>query len=162
MEVFNARNASSMMCEGTQQQFNAMGIRSGVAQELTGPISSMAKLHDTQHTVILYFDSATGTAMGFLKYGRKDLFFYKKDGAIVQCSPVCLLDFYVDESLQRRGVGSLLFRRMMEEVGGDANPCDLAYDRPSPKLIGFMKKHFALAKPDLQPNRFTIFEGFPL
>jgi hypothetical protein len=36
----------------------------------------------------------------------------------------------------------------------------MAYDRPSPKLISFMSRHFGLRDGDLQPNRYMIFEGF--
>ena len=42
------------------------------------------------------------------------------------------------------------------------DPGTLAYDRPSPKLLSFLAKHYGLTHPDLQPNRFTIFEGFQL
>lgn len=36
----------------------------------------------------------------------------------------------------------------------------VAYDRPSPKLLAFLSKHYDLRHGDLQPNRFMIFEGF--
>jgi hypothetical protein len=36
----------------------------------------------------------------------------------------------------------------------------IAYDRPSPKLVAFLARHFDLHGGDLQPNRFMIFEGF--
>lgn len=64
-------------------------------------------------------------------------------------------------------------------------PCDFAYDRPSPKLIAFLRfqfflfhnfsllisfilyfflfrNHFNLNEPDYQPNRFVIYstEGY--
>lgn len=39
-------------------------------------------------------------------------------------------------------------------------PIRLAYDRPSPKLVSFLARHFQLVNGDLQPNRFMIFEGF--
>ena len=42
------------------------------------------------------------------------------------------------------------------------NPCFIAYDRPSPKLISFMVKHYNMKNGDLQPNRFMIFDGFIL
>ncbi|RYY86961.1 GNAT family N-acetyltransferase [archaeon] len=38
-----------------------------------------------------------------------------------------------------------------------ASPGQVAYDRPSPKLIPFLHKHYDLHQPDLQPNRYTIF-----
>jgi len=32
-----------------------------------------------------------------------------------------------------------------------------AYDRPSPKLIPFLKKHYNLINHDLQPNKYAIY-----
>ncbi|KAF9579656.1 Alpha-tubulin N-acetyltransferase 1 [Lunasporangiospora selenospora] len=42
------------------------------------------------------------------------------------------------------------------------DPRQLAYDRPSPKLYQFLKKHFGLARYLPQPNQYAIFEGFML
>ena len=39
-------------------------------------------------------------------------------------------------------------------------PTELAYDRPSMKLIGFLKKHYNLINGDLQPNKYMIYNGF--
>ena len=72
---------------------------------------------------------------------------------------MCVLDFYVDESLQRSGFGKMLFDYMLENMN-NMQPCKLAYDRPSPKLLPFLSKHYNLNAPDLQPNRFTIYPGF--
>ena len=100
--------------------------------------------------------------MGYIKFGPKDLFFYTKSGVVKsKRGQVCLLDFYVDDSIQRNGLGRLLFDEMIRYLNGP-HPAFLAYDRPSPKLIGFMAKHFGLVRPDLQPNKYTIFEGFPI
>ena len=58
--------------------------------------------------------------------------------------PRCVLDFYVHESLQRQGVGLRLFEFMLENENLPAHK--YAYDRPSPKLLGFLRKHFGLTK----------------
>lgn len=39
-------------------------------------------------------------------------------------------------------------------------PEKLAYDRPSPKLIGFLKKHYGLSKFIPQNNNFVIFDQY--
>ncbi len=52
----------------------------------------------------------------------------------------CLLDFYVLDTLQRQGVGLKLFEAMRAEYSLD--PWQLAYDRPSPKLISFLRSVF--------------------
>ncbi len=45
----------------------------------------------------------------------------------------CVLDFYVHESLQRKGEGKRLFDYMIDAE--NKNPARLAYDRPSSKFI---------------------------
>jgi hypothetical protein len=47
---------------------------------------------------------------------------------------------------------------MLAEVA--ASPEMLAYDRPSPKLISFLAKHYSLFHKMLQPNKFVTFRGF--
>ena len=39
-------------------------------------------------------------------------------------------------------------------------PSQLAYDRPSPKLIGFLKKHYALSSYIPQNNNFVVFSQY--
>lgn len=39
-------------------------------------------------------------------------------------------------------------------------PEKLAYDRPSEKLISFLKKHYGLAKYTAQNNNFVIFDQY--
>ena len=36
----------------------------------------------------------------------------------------------------------------------------MAVDRPSPKLLGFLKKHYGLAQNIPQVNNYVIFDGF--
>jgi alpha-tubulin N-acetyltransferase 1 len=75
------------------------------------------KILTTNHTIIVSYnvtDLNQKVIYGYLKYGIKDLFFYKKNGIISQSSPICLLDFYVDESAQRGGIGISLFKKMLE------------------------------------------------
>jgi hypothetical protein len=56
----------------------------------------------------------------------------------VEISPLCVLDFYVVEGHQRGGYGRQLFDSMLRsEV---VEPQRLGYDRPSPKLIGFLRR----------------------
>ncbi len=41
-----------------------------------------------------------------------------------------------------------------------AQPARLAYDRPSPKLIGFLKKHYGLVEFVPQNNNFVVFNQY--
>ena len=94
------------------------------AQKLNMAITSYKKLRESDHTIILSYqeDSSSDDKTkplklnGFLKYGRKDLYFYHTDGKITRSSPLCLLDFYVDEEVQRGGLGLALFHKMLEVI----------------------------------------------
>lgn len=101
---------------------------------------------------------------GGLKIGEKRLFQWLptagssgSSGAAVQqaVEATCVLDFYVAEAVQRTGVGQQLFHAFLEAEG--QHPAGLAYDRPSPKCLAFLRKHFGLATPMVHPNRFVTF-----
>lgn len=57
----------------------------------------------------IYVKYKDNKAIGFLKVGVKQLYYHDRQGKIQQLSPLCLLDFYVDSSVQRLGVGKQLF-----------------------------------------------------
>ena len=80
--------------------------------------------------------------IGLLKVGKKKLFIRADTGQIKEIEPMCVLDFYVHESVQRGGIGKLLFEEMLYREAVRAEK--LAYDRPSEKLIGFLGKHYGL------------------
>ncbi|NWV55799.1 ATAT acetyltransferase, partial [Daphoenositta chrysoptera] len=82
----------------------------------------------------------------------------ERDGSHVEVEPLCVLDFYIHESQQRRGLGRELFREMLQRER--VQPEKLAVDRPSEKLLGFLRKHFGLCDLIPQVNNFVIFEGF--
>lgn len=48
-----------------------------------------------------------------LKIGRKKLFLLNQDQRTKECAPLCVLDFYIHESRQRRGYGRRLFDYML-------------------------------------------------
>lgn len=47
--------------------------------------------------------------------GVKKLFIRNELGNMKEINPLCVLDFYVHESLQRAGIGKLLFEKMLEK-----------------------------------------------
>lgn len=128
---------------------------------------------------MIYFDTANSSIpAGYIKFGKKHLYFYNKQGKVLNGEVLCVLDFFVREDIQRHGVGLQLFSAMLEVrwtlcIGSVSlcflnycliqelheSPSNLAYDRPSPKLIEFLKKHFQLCNPDFQPNRFVVYDG---
>merc|ERR1711862_13064 len=78
--------------------------------------------------------------------------------AFKEILPLCVLDFYVHESCQRIGIGKCLFDAMLEQEG--ASPPALGYDRPSPKLLMFLERHFGLSRYQPQNNNFVIFDDY--
>lgn len=93
---------------------------------------------------------------------------YTKKGNILESDTMCVLDFYVLEDHQRRGIGKVLFAFMLDHLSNSNSSAlppekicrKLAYDRPSPKLTSFLARHYGLIHPDAQPNRYHIYEGF--
>ena len=97
-----------------------------------------------------------------------------------------MLDIYVLESKQRGGIGKLLLEAVLTnehpvnksfiqqyyrthnacppmdslQLQSKLVPCQCAYDRPSNKLIAFMKKNYGYSSSDLQPNKFMLFDDF--
>uniref|UniRef100_A0A8D2B2W8 N-acetyltransferase domain-containing protein n=1 Tax=Sciurus vulgaris TaxID=55149 RepID=A0A8D2B2W8_SCIVU len=88
------------------------------------------------------------------------LFFISQDDreAHNEVEPLCILDFYIHESLQRHGHGRELFQHMLQKER--VEPHQLAIDRPSQKLLKFLNKHYNLETTVPQVNNFVIFEGF--
>jgi len=58
--------------------------------------------------------SGNGVVVGILKVGSKKLFVYDYHGVQHEMQPLCVLDFYVHESCQRRGYGKKLFDFMLQ------------------------------------------------
>ena len=134
-----------------------LGHLSGEAQCLGGPITTLEKFLAAKNQTILVYCSDSD-AVAFLKFGQKSLYLYDPLGKIVNREVDCLLDFFCVAEERRKGIGLQLFHAMLSIIGVKAHK--LAYDRPSPLLVSFMKKHFDLSAPEIQPNRYALFNGF--
>eukprot|EP01017_Pseudomicrothorax_dubius_P008381 TRINITY_DN12747_c0_g2_i4.p1 TRINITY_DN12747_c0_g2~~TRINITY_DN12747_c0_g2_i4.p1 ORF type:complete len:364 (-),score=50.40 TRINITY_DN12747_c0_g2_i4:17-1108(-) len=132
---------------------DAMGELSAKSQGLKTPVTSFTRLITSSDR--LYFKFEGTKALGILKVGEKNLFHTDLDGRITQLRAVCVLDFYVHESCQRSGLGKLLFSKMLAHE--DIEPHRIAYDRPSTKLLSFLRKHYKLVNFIPQNNNFVIF-----
>ncbi|KAJ8367676.1 hypothetical protein AAFF_G00313760 [Aldrovandia affinis] len=132
----------------TQHQISTvideLGKASAKAQQLAAPITSTAKLQSNTHHLYLLKEgernSGRGVAVGFLKVGYKKLFLLDQQGAHVETEPLCVLDFFVTENLQRHGHGLELFSYMLQ------------HKRVEP--------HFSLIESVPQVNNFVVFDGF--
>lgn len=139
-----------------------LGRASAKAQQLTAPITSASKLQSQKHELYLMKDGersgGRGAVVGFLKVGFKKLFLLDRQGVHIEAEPLCILDFYISENMQRHGYGLQLFDFMLQHK--HVEPVLMAYDRPSPKLLSFLSKHYNLTQSIPQVNNFVVFEGF--
>lgn len=103
-------------------------------------------------------DNINVRALGFIKVGYKPLFVIDAQGKQFEVRPLCILDFYVVEEMQRQGCGKALFDHMIHDL--KLRPAQLAVDRPSAKFKSFLRKHYGLVHTIPQVNNFVIFDGF--
>lgn len=55
-----------------------------------------------------------GLVYGLLKIGKKKLFVFDAMGQYHEIEPLCVLDFYIHESKQRKGCGKELYEYMLK------------------------------------------------
>ncbi|XP_017103672.2 alpha-tubulin N-acetyltransferase 2-like [Drosophila bipectinata] len=140
-----------------------MGQLSAVAQGLRIPVTTAEKMLANTNTQVTYLmaDDKSGrwAVTGLLKVGTKNLYLFDEKGACRRANQTpAILDFYIHESRQRRGLGKRIFDKMLADQGW--SPCKVSVDRPSPKMIGFLGKHFGLVRTITQGNRFVVYDGF--
>jgi alpha-tubulin N-acetyltransferase 1 len=129
-----------------------MGLCSAKAQGYA-VITSSGKLMKSDHRVYFFVDGSA--VVGLIKVGVVNLYVYDAQNKMHNLKPLCILDFYVDESRQRTGVGKLLFDHMC--LTEKVRPYQCGYDRPSQKFLKFLDKYFALSKFTPQVNGFVVF-----
>lgn len=105
---------------------DAVGVRSGQAQALEAPVTRYKRVleaPDSEHQALYLATRRTRAGcmqvLGLLRVGVKNLFLLRSGlgTALVEASPLCLLDFYVCEDEQRSGYGLLLFNEMLGVEG---------------------------------------------
>ena len=135
---------------------NSMGEASSKAQHLNTIITSAHKFFISNHRIFIKADQ--NKVLGFIKVGSKKLFLRDRNFNYHEVNTLCVLDFYVHESTQRRGIGKQLFDYMLKFE--KKIPTELAYDRPSEKLLSFLNKYFGLNDYISQNNNYVVFDEF--
>ena len=135
---------------------NSMGEASSRAQKLNTIITSAHKFFISNHRI--FIKAEQNKVLGFIKVGNKKLFLRDRNYNYHEVNTLCVLDFYVHESTQRRGIGKQLFDYMLKFE--KKIPTELAYDRPSPKLLSFLRKYFGLNDFIQQNNNYVVFDEF--
>jgi len=151
---------NKVVVENMTEILNKFGAASAHAQELNTVITNALNLQASAGRQVIYLlcDFAKNQVVGILKIGKKHLFLFDQQGAIHELNPLCVLDFYVHETRQRRGYGKILFDAMLQHENIDVK--HLATDLPSDNLIYFLRKHYKLDFLIPQVNHFAIYDGF--
>ncbi|RNF18325.1 uncharacterized protein Tco025E_04542 [Trypanosoma conorhini] len=135
-----------------------LGARSKESQGLNTVLTSVARLRENRQAR-MYLLCHDGYGVGILKMGVKKLFVtHPAYPALVEIDPLCVLDFFVDTSSQRRGYGKTLFDAMLLNEG--LSPGEVAIDRPSVKFLAFLRKHYGLVEYTPQSNNFVVFHSY--
>ncbi len=132
-----------------------LGVLSANAQKLDTPITVASIFFSSKSKlgVMYLYVSGSGSVEGFLRTGVKRLYIAEVGKF---WTGVCVLDFFV--LTQRTGIGTALFQEMLRQQQVD--PSQLAFDRPSEKMLNFLKSQFSLATPVYHHNHFVTFSGF--
>jgi alpha-tubulin N-acetyltransferase 1 len=155
---------------------DALGAQSAVAQKLAAPVTSWERFvassgDEHQCIYVATVPGSSRSVRGFIKTGVKTLFVHHKSAVWREITPICVLDFFTDATFRRQGVGKLLFDAMLASEDGNrakagrggagpTSPSQLAYDRPSPLFLSFLRKYFGLASYTPQANAFVVFDAF--
>ena len=134
-----------------------MGIGSYKAQGLGQPVTSSYSLRGSNHTLYIICDNQH-KVKGILKIGYKKLFIHNLNHEYEEMTPLCVLDFYVHESCQRKGIGKYLFEFMLKSQS--IEPRLIAYDAPSPKLLNFLNKYYGLKSFTPQNCNFVLYHDY--
>ncbi|CEF70021.1 Alpha-tubulin N-acetyltransferase 1 [Strongyloides ratti] len=150
---------------GVERAINEMGILSMNAQGLRRVLTSYQKIIDTEEEQTLYVmwkknpdNEKHSIVVGILKVGRKKLYLLDDKLQRYEVTPLCILDFYVHNTLQRKGNGHKIFEEMLKHE--NVSPIDLAIDKPSDSLLQFLKKYYNLENPVWQSTNFVVYKEF--
>ena len=155
-----ARVGGAKVVQEAQNQIyeviDRIGAASSKAQGLPAIITSGSRLFTSDTR--LYLRCEGNRTLALLKVGIRKLFIRNEMGSIKEISPLCVLDFYVHESVQRSGQGKQIFEKMLHSE--DVKPEKLGYDRPSEKLLAFLAKHYGLKRYVPQNNNYVVYNQY--
>uniref|UniRef100_A0A0K0D286 Alpha-tubulin N-acetyltransferase n=1 Tax=Angiostrongylus cantonensis TaxID=6313 RepID=A0A0K0D286_ANGCA len=134
-----------------QKSIDTLGQLSTEAQGLKRVLTTYEKVLNHAEDQIIYLmwqrhpTKSLSIVIGILKVGRKHLYLLDESQRKFEEEPLCILDFYVHSSVQRRGNGHQLFDYMLKQESISA--ASIAIDRPSDAFLQFLTKFYDLKKP---------------
>ncbi|CAX64236.2 alpha-tubulin N-acetyltransferase [Plasmodium falciparum NF54] len=154
-DLLYLRNTNNVLFKMFQKQVDEIACLSSKEQKLCGTLTSINNIINENYTI--YCLIHTDGLIGFIKIGEKNLYLYDKIKLHYgKCT--CVLDFYILEKFQKRGLGIKIFNFMLKD--NDISAFCLCYDNPSYKLQNFLKKYFSPCVLIKQPNHFVIFSNY--
>ncbi|WKY15340.1 hypothetical protein Q1695_000657 [Nippostrongylus brasiliensis] len=148
-----------------QKAIDALGQLSTEAQGLKRILTSYEKVLNQPEDQFIYLmwhrhptKPSTSVVIGMLKVGKKHLYLLDSTQQKFEEEPLCILDFYVHDSVQRKGNGHQLFDYMLRQESTSATA--VAIDRPSDAFLQFLEKFYGLVKPVWQSTNFVVFSEF--
>uniref|UniRef100_A0A915PS70 Alpha-tubulin N-acetyltransferase n=1 Tax=Setaria digitata TaxID=48799 RepID=A0A915PS70_9BILA len=159
------RQLNPRKCWIVEKTINSMGALSTAAQGLKRVLTTYDKIINSDDGQVLYLlwrknpnNENSSIIIGLLKIGYKNLYLMDPSMRSFQVAPLCVLDFYVHDTLQRQGYGHTLFNYMLQQENSSAE--NVAIDKPSQSLLQFMKKHYGLNEPLWQVTNFVVYPPF--
>ncbi|CAJ0610031.1 unnamed protein product [Cylicocyclus nassatus] len=148
-----------------QKAIDTLGVLSTEAQGLKRILTTYEKVLNQPEDQFLYLmwhrhpsKPSTSVLIGLLKVGKKHLYLTDIEQKRYEEEPLCILDFYVHDSVQRRGNGHMLFEHMLNQESTSVSA--VAIDRPSDAFLQFLSKFYGLEKPVWQSTNFVVFPEF--
>uniref|UniRef100_A0A0R3S5M8 Alpha-tubulin N-acetyltransferase n=1 Tax=Elaeophora elaphi TaxID=1147741 RepID=A0A0R3S5M8_9BILA len=159
------RQLNPRKCWVVEKTINNMGALSIAAQGLKRVLTSYDKIINSDDGQVLYLlwrknpnNEKASIIIGLLKIGYKNLYLMDQSMKSFKVAPLCVLDFYVHDTLQRQGYGHALFDYMLQRENSSAE--NVAIDKPSQSLLQFMNKHYGLNNPIWQVTNFVVYPPF--
>nr|CDJ95130.1 Protein of unknown function DUF738 domain containing protein [Haemonchus contortus] len=148
-----------------QKAIDTLGHLSTEAQGLKRILTTYEKVLSQPEEQFIYLmwhrhpiKPHTSIVIGMLKVGNKHLYLLDGTQQRYEEEPLCILDFYIHDSVQRRGNGHQLFDYMLRQESSSASA--VAIDRPSDAFLQFLAKFYGLKKPVWQSTNFVVFPEF--
>ena len=133
-----------------------MGELSSKSQNLLVNVTTTNRFFPSDHTLIIKADK--NKVLGYIKVGPKRLFLRDRICNYHERKTLCVLDFYIYDTEQRKGLGKEIFFFFLNYK--KINPVELAYDRPTLRFLAFLKRNYGLENYIQQENNFTIYDEF--
>ena len=133
-----------------------MGELSSKSQNLLVNITTTNRFFPSDQCLIIKADK--NKVLGYIKVGPKRLFLRDRICNYHERKTLCVLDFYIYDTEQRKGLGKEIFDFMLNYK--KINPGELAYDRPTLRFLAFLKRNYGLENYIQQENNFTIYDEF--